>query len=113
VLSENRIWPRDECEDIGPEDWFPIPDVAGWVADGQVAGLRLAGPRGNGSDQAGGQGKPAGQVTQSLRGQERVIKGHPIEHLVEQSRIAAGDPDGEEDEGLGVDRPSVGPLDGR
>jgi hypothetical protein len=61
----------------------------------------------------GVQWKPAGQVPQSLRGQEFVVERHPVEHLIEQSRIAPGDPDGEENEGLGIDRPSIGSFDGR
>jgi hypothetical protein len=48
-----------------------------------------------------------------LRGQELVVERHPIERLIKQPRIAAGNPDGEEDEGLGIDCPVIGSLDSR
>ena len=87
--------------------------VAALLADEQTCGRRLPGPRGDGSDQAGRQGKPAGQIPQPLRGQQFVIERHPVEHLIEQPGIAAGDPDREENEGFGIDRPSIGSFDGR
>jgi hypothetical protein len=37
-----------------------------------------------------------------------MIECHPVEHLVEEPRITAGNLDGEEDEGLGIDCPSIG-----
>jgi hypothetical protein len=113
VLGEGRIRPRDECQDIGTEDRLPVLNRAGLVTDEQIRGRCLPGPRGNGSDQAGGQGKPAGQVPQPLRGQQVVIERHPVEHLIEQSRIAAPDPDGEKNESLGIDCPSIGSFNGR
>jgi hypothetical protein len=42
-----------------------------------------------------------------------MIKRHPIEHLIEQPRIAAGYPDREEYERLRIDRPAIGSFDGR
>jgi hypothetical protein len=42
-----------------------------------------------------------------------VAERHPVEHLIKQSRIAAADPDGEENEGLGINRPSIGFFGGR
>ncbi|MGH3192542.1 MAG: hypothetical protein ACRDPY_21850 [Streptosporangiaceae bacterium] len=74
MLGEDRILFRDEYQDIGAEDGLPVLGGDGLVAGGQILGRRLPGPRGNGSDQAGRQGKPAGQVPQPLRGQELVIE---------------------------------------
>jgi hypothetical protein len=112
-VSKDRIRLRDESQDIGAEDWHPVPDSDCLVAGVQARGCPLPRPRHNGSDQAGGQGKPAGKVPKSLRGQEFVIECYPVEHLIEQPWIAASDPDGEEDEGLGINRPSIGSSDGR
>jgi hypothetical protein len=107
------VRPRDERQDIGAEDRLPALDGTSLAADGHLHRCRLPGPRGDGSDQARRQRKPAGQVPQPLRGQELVIERHPVEHLIEQPRIATADPDGEQDECLGIDGPPVGALGGR
>ena len=61
-LYENGTLESEQARDLpsGAEDRLPVLGRAGLVADEQIRGRGLPGPRGNGSDQAGGQGKPAG-----------------------------------------------------
>ena len=62
MLGEDGIRLRDECQDIGAEDWLPVLDGAALVADDQTCGRRLPGPCRDGGDQGGGKGEPSGQA---------------------------------------------------
>src|ERR1035437_9423781 len=113
VLRKGRVWFTGKAHDVRAEHGYIL---------GVLAVLRLARrpsqrrhrfsrPCEDGADEAWIDREPVGRVPDALHAHQPAVAREPVEHLVEQPRIAPRPLNREENKGLWVDRPAVGTRD--